>query len=83
MMQEDILNNPEKYDLSIETVGKGTALCHRVDRMNIILIDLLAVAEGLAKEMSSVGSCIDQNVFRLHFQVTFDHCFQIFVFHRL
>ncbi|SHL68205.1 6-phosphofructokinase [Fibrobacter sp. UWT2] len=24
MTQEDILNNPEKYDLSIETVGKGT-----------------------------------------------------------
>ena len=24
MTQEDILNNPEKYDLSIQTVGKGT-----------------------------------------------------------
>ena len=24
MTQEDILNNPEQYDLSIETVGKGT-----------------------------------------------------------
>ena len=24
MTQEDILNNPEKYDLTIETVGKGT-----------------------------------------------------------
>ena len=24
MTQEDILNNPEKYDLSIETVGTGT-----------------------------------------------------------
>ena len=24
MTQEDILNNPEQYDLSIETVGTGT-----------------------------------------------------------
>ena len=45
-----------------------------------IVSSLFLVTEFFTDQMSAVGSCIDQYIFRLAFQSAFDHGLQVFIF---